>query len=270
MFGSLVDYWYYTGDDTYNEITTQALLHQVGPEQNYEPPNQTSALGNDDQAFWGMAALSAAEYAYPNPPEDKPQWLALAQAVYNAQVSRWNNETCAGGLNWQVVTYNKGYNYKNTISNGGFFNIASRLARYTGEEMYAEWAVKMWDWVEAMGLFSPTYQFFDGTDEDLNCTNVNHIQWSYNAGIFLMGAANMFNYVSTPAPIHPAISRETRQPSNTNLHRPTAKNSGKLASKASSKASTSSSAAKTPTSSTKSPAKKTANATSINNPSRAT
>ena len=29
MFGSLIDYWYYTGDPSYNEVTTQALLHQV-------------------------------------------------------------------------------------------------------------------------------------------------------------------------------------------------------------------------------------------------
>jgi mannan endo-1,6-alpha-mannosidase len=28
MFGSLIDYWYYTGDDTYNEITTQGVLFQ--------------------------------------------------------------------------------------------------------------------------------------------------------------------------------------------------------------------------------------------------
>ena len=29
MFGSLIDYWYYTGDDQYNQITTEGLLFQV-------------------------------------------------------------------------------------------------------------------------------------------------------------------------------------------------------------------------------------------------
>lgn len=38
MFGSLIDYWYYTGDDTYNAVTTQAMLWQVGPDVNYMPP----------------------------------------------------------------------------------------------------------------------------------------------------------------------------------------------------------------------------------------
>jgi mannan endo-1,6-alpha-mannosidase len=45
MFGTLVDYWYYTGDDTYNEITTQGLLFQVGANQAFMPENQTASLG---------------------------------------------------------------------------------------------------------------------------------------------------------------------------------------------------------------------------------
>ena len=41
MFGQMVEYWFYTGDDTYNDVTTQALLAQVGPNNDYMPPNQT-------------------------------------------------------------------------------------------------------------------------------------------------------------------------------------------------------------------------------------
>lgn len=29
------DYWHYTGDSTYNAITSQALLFQTGPDDNY-------------------------------------------------------------------------------------------------------------------------------------------------------------------------------------------------------------------------------------------
>lgn len=32
---------YYTGDTTYNDITKQALLYQVGPNNAFEPTNQT-------------------------------------------------------------------------------------------------------------------------------------------------------------------------------------------------------------------------------------
>jgi len=47
MFSSLVDYWYYTGDTQFNDITTQALLHQVGPNNDYMPPNQTMTEVSD-------------------------------------------------------------------------------------------------------------------------------------------------------------------------------------------------------------------------------
>lgn len=193
MFGSLIDYWYYTGDDQFNAITTQAMLHQIGPDNDYMPPNQSKTLGNDDQGFWGMSAMSAAENRYPDPPDGNPGWLALAQAVFNTQVPRWDNTTCGGGLKWQIFTFNNGYNYKNTISQGCFFNIASRLARYTGNTTYSDWAETAWDWTVAIGLMDKNYHFYDGTDDTINCTQINHIQWTYNAGVFLYGAATMWN-----------------------------------------------------------------------------
>lgn len=192
MFGAMIDYWYYTGDSTYNEVTTQALQFQVGTNNAFMPPNQTKTLGNDDQAFWGLAAMSAAEAKFPNPPEDQPQWLALAQAVFNTQAPRWDDATCGGGLKWQIFQFNNGYNYKNTISNGCFFNLAARLAKYTGNTTYSDWAVKAWDWTEAIGLLDSRYYVFDGTDDTQNCSSLNHIQWSYNAGTYLLGAANMY------------------------------------------------------------------------------
>lgn len=193
MWGALIDYWYYTGDTTYNDVVTQALLFQIGPDNDFMPPNQTKAEGNDDQGFWGFAAMSAAENNFPNPPSGQPGWLALAQAVFNSQALRWDNSTCAGGLRWQIFAFNQGYNYKNSISNGCFFNVAARLYAYTGNQTYADWAEKTFDWVQDIGLMSSTYQFFDGSDDTINCTQQNHIQWTYNAGVFLYGAAMMWN-----------------------------------------------------------------------------
>lgn len=115
MWGTLIDYWHWTGDGTYNDIVTQALQFQVGENQDYEPRNVTLSLGNDDQAFWGMAAMSAAENGFPNPPENQPQWLELAQSVFNTQANpRRHDSTCGGGMRWQVPFTNRGYSYKNS------------------------------------------------------------------------------------------------------------------------------------------------------------
>jgi mannan endo-1,6-alpha-mannosidase len=196
MFGSYIDYWYYTGDDTYNKMTSQAIVHQIGTPKAFMPPNQTSTLGNDDQAFWALTALSAAENKFPDV-DGEMSWLSLAIAVYNTQVPRWNNRTCGGGLNWQVFQFNGGFDYKNTISNGAFFNIAARLAKYTGNTTYSDWAVKAWDWQTSVHLISDDYQFYDGTSETQNCTEVNHIQWTYNAGIHMSGVAALWNMSET-------------------------------------------------------------------------
>jgi mannan endo-1,6-alpha-mannosidase len=128
-----------------------------------------------------------------------PGWLALAQGVFNSQAIRWDTSTCGGGLRWQIYSFNNGYNYKNSIANGGFFNIATRLGRYTGNQTYFDWADQMWTWVNAIGLMDSSYKVYDGSDDTLNCSQINHIQWTYSAGIFLHGAATMWNVVSASA-----------------------------------------------------------------------
>ncbi|CAM1508247.1 Fc.00g050950.m01.CDS01 [Cosmosporella sp. VM-42] len=195
MFGTLIDYWWLTGDETYNNVTTEAMLHQVGKDKDFMPTNQTRTEGNDDQGFWAMAAMSAAEHKFPDPPSSEAQWLALAQAVFNEYVSRWDTAKCEGGLRWQIFTFNSGYNYKNSISNGCFFNIAARLARFTGNDTYSDWATKVFEWEESAGLITDAYNVYDGaTIGDTNCSSIDQGQWTYNSGIFLHGAAVMYNY----------------------------------------------------------------------------
>ncbi|KAK0648917.1 glycoside hydrolase family 76 protein [Cercophora newfieldiana] len=194
MFGTLIDYWFYTGDDEYNKVTTQALLFQAAPPLNsYMPANWTASLGNDDQGFWGMAAMLAAETNFPNPPKDEPQWLALAQAVFNTQAARWETTDCNGGLRWQIPPSNGGYNYKNTIANSVFFNLASRLARYTENTTYADWADKSWDWMVGVGYIDGEYNVYDGGHVEVNCTNINKVQFSANAAMLIHGSAIMYN-----------------------------------------------------------------------------
>ena len=177
MFGALIDYWRYTGDSTYNDVTSEAMLWQAGLGRDFMPPNQTKSEGNDDQAFWGITALMAAESGFPDPPPEDPQWLALSQAVFNLQADRWDDATCGGGLRWQISGLNAGYNYKNSISQGGFFNIAARLGAFTANQTYYDWADKMYAWCESVGLISPSFQVFDGTDSLKKCSDLNHNLW---------------------------------------------------------------------------------------------
>ncbi|KAF2097807.1 mannan endo-1,6-alpha-mannosidase [Rhizodiscina lignyota] len=199
MWGQLIEYWHYTGDSTYNDVVQEALLFQSAPTKDYMPVNQTKSEGNDDQLFWAFAVMSAAETLFPNPPQDQPQWLALAQAVFNQQISRWNPELCGGGLRWQIYNFNIGWNYKNAISNGGLFQLSARLARYTLHQTYADWAEKVYDWMAQSPIMvtnSSSYDVYDGVTTDHNCSaaDVEKVLWTYNIGTMINGCAYMYNY----------------------------------------------------------------------------
>lgn len=213
MWGTLIDYWFYTGDSTYNEDIKFSLTFQAGaPGNSYMPTNWTASLGNDDQAFWGMAAMLAAEVNFPNPPKDQPQYLALAQAVFNTQAASWGTDHCNGGLRWQIPPLNGGYNYKNTIANVCFMNIAARLARYTRNDTYAEWAERAYDWTRGVGYIDDDFNVMDGGHVEFNCTDINPVQFSANAAVLLHATAIMYNYVRflSHSPVFPLLSPSPR------------------------------------------------------------
>lgn len=196
LWGTMVDYWKYTGDTTYNDIVQASLLSQTGPDRNYMEPNVTAFIGNDDQSFWGLSSMLAAESNFQNPPASEPQWLALAQAVFNTQTDPDRRDgSCGGGLRWQIFAFNGGYSYKNAISNGLYFNLAARLARYTGDGSYARHAAETFDWMLRVGLVdAASFNVFDGAHVEHECRDINHALFSYNVAVLLQGAAFMYDF----------------------------------------------------------------------------
>ncbi|ODV60979.1 glycoside hydrolase family 76 protein [Ascoidea rubescens DSM 1968] len=196
-WGSMIDYWFYMENDTYNDVLKQALLYQVGDNWDYIPANQSTTEGNDDQGFWGLVVMAAVERNFTNPAEDEPQWLYLAQAVFNKMAFNWDTESCYGGLRWQIFQWNSGYDYKNSVSNGCLFQIGARLARYTGNDTYLEWCDLIWDWMVDINFITTENWWFvyDGaTIGDDNCSTTVKLQWTYNQGLMLGGCAYLYDY----------------------------------------------------------------------------
>lgn len=206
-WNALLDYTYYTQNDTYAPLIKSSMLFQTGPYWNYLPPNQSSSEGNDDQGFWGILAMSAAEDNFSAPGPGNPSWAYLAQAVFNSVSARWNTETCGGGLRWQIYTWNHGYNYKNTIAAACLFNIGARLFRYTGgthggNQTFLYWCEKIWNWTTGVQFVNYTaesdgypahYSIYDGAYIQQNCTQIHPYQWTYNYGLFMAGTAFLYN-----------------------------------------------------------------------------
>lgn len=198
LWGSMLDYYHVTKDPSYNDVVIEALLAptNIGPEYNYMPQEHAFEEGNDDLFFWGSAVISAAERNFPQPNENLPSWLEIGANVFNQLVGRWNETACGGGLAWQILPSNpNGMDYKNSVSNGGFFQIAARMARATGNETYTEWATKIWDWSYEIGLVdNEVYHVYDGASSSENCAVINGQSFTYTSGIYLYGAAVMANY----------------------------------------------------------------------------
>jgi mannan endo-1,6-alpha-mannosidase len=192
-WNSIIEYSYLTGDHQYDELISEALVHQLGDYDAFMPPNQTKTLGNEDQATWALAALTAAEFGFKDPKDVK--WVDVAKNVFDLQALRWDDETCGGGLKWQIFTFNSGYNYKNSMSNGAFFLLSARLAQLTGNGTYVEWAEKSFEWARSVGLVNADFDVFDGTDDRDNCANFSHFQWSSTHGIYTDASAIMYNLV---------------------------------------------------------------------------
>lgn len=139
--------------------------------------------------------IAAAEYKLPDPPQGQPGWLAMTQSVFNQFVNRFNKEvadgTCGGGMRWQIYPWLNGWTYKNTASNGGLFHLGARLAMYTKNETYAQFAEKAYDWMAQSPLLPGDGQVNDGTDVTTNppCKDADHTQWTYNYGMLIAGAA---------------------------------------------------------------------------------
>ncbi|KAM7199997.1 Glycoside hydrolase, partial [Rhypophila sp. PSN 637] len=99
--------------------------------------------------FWGLAAMLAAEDKIQGHASDDQKWVDMAKSVYDLQRARLDEETrwCDGGLRWGIDASHHGWGSKNGEGNGCLFNLAARLARYTGDKKYAETAAELYDWL---------------------------------------------------------------------------------------------------------------------------
>jgi mannan endo-1,6-alpha-mannosidase len=106
---------------------------------------------------------------------------------------------CDGGLRWQAVSTNNGFNYVNTIASACYLNIGARLARYFKNDDYLEMANTTWDFLTARSYIDADGNVYDGAHYipgTNDCDDINKAQFSYNPAILIQGCAIAYNYVS--------------------------------------------------------------------------
>lgn len=203
-FGGLINYYSYCeqSNSTLLKLISEGMIHQAGENGDYMPQNQTTVEGNDDLGQWGIALLEAIDHSFPDPANNS--WYGLTLNIYQQLLSKWDSSQCGGGLRWQMYDWKRGYDYKNTITNGLLFHLAARLGRYASLEeqsSYVLTANNVWNWMQNIGLieyeWSNTtlcYQIniYDGGHVDDDCVAKDTNKWSYNYGVLMAGCANMY------------------------------------------------------------------------------
>lgn len=76
------------------------------------------------------------------------------------------------------------------------FELSARLARYTNNQTYANWAEKIWDWSTKNLMDTRHWTVVDAVNTADNCKGHGDFQWTYNYGPFIRGAVYMYNQVS--------------------------------------------------------------------------
>ncbi|KAL1603026.1 hydrolase 76 protein [Nothophoma quercina] len=188
---ALLTYTATTGDSQYATLLSNTLITEATATNDFMTVHAT---GNDDQAWWALAALTAAETGLT--PTGSVPWATLAQNVFQEQTTRWDNDKCNGGMKWKILEGDgtDGWHYKSSIANGLFFQMAARLALLTSSADIKAWAEKSYNWTVNVGLISSEFDVYDGTDDakgENGCVDVNHNMWSYNVGVFMYGSAVM-------------------------------------------------------------------------------
>lgn len=197
-FGLLLDQWYYCSEDKYESIIQDALIHQANaPAYDYVPANQTDTEANDDQAMWGFTVMLAAERGFPLPSGTPKQWDEMVGIMVEQMWGRWDVDNCNGGLRWQILSNMSGWDYKNAILNAGLFQLAARMYRFSDDTKYLDIANQVFDWCELIGMLNTdTWAVYDGALTNNSCQNLHDEHYSYNYGLFLLGAAYLYNATS--------------------------------------------------------------------------
>ncbi|KAJ5162312.1 endo mannanase GH76 family [Penicillium capsulatum] len=199
LFNTLIQYWFYTDVDEHNAAVSKGLYWQSGEHHDFAPSNFSAYIGNDDQLTWALASMTAAELDFPEASKEH-SWATLAENVFDVMARRWDTRTCGGGLRWQVHEYQSGYETKLAYANAAFFQLSARLARFTGNETYSKWADKIWDWSASTAILdTKEYKVIDSVSCKNDCKEAGKMEWSYNYGAFMSGAAYMYSVTNGEA-----------------------------------------------------------------------
>ncbi|HEY3501795.1 MAG TPA: glycoside hydrolase family 76 protein [Actinocatenispora sp.] len=134
----------------------------------------------DDTEWWGLAWIEAYDVT------GDAKYLDEAVTIADYVDGYWDTSTCGGGVWWD-----RERTYKNAITNGLYVRLTAALHnRIAGDTAWLGRATTAWHWYVDSGLINADGLVNDGLDG--SCHNNGQTVWSYNQGLAIGGALEVW------------------------------------------------------------------------------
>lgn len=182
---ALLDYMAKTGSRQYMPQVNNTVVIQSAPLPWWPSGGgDFRADSTDDTGWWGLAMVRLYELTW------DPKYLTIAKEDEAYMYSYWNNDTCDGGIVWDIPTRS----YKNAISNELYLKLAASLHNIIPHDtLYLSRALQQWQWFKASGMINRANLVNDGLSEQgATCTNNGGTTYTYNQGVILGGLTQLY------------------------------------------------------------------------------
>ncbi|WP_405060369.1 glycoside hydrolase family 76 protein [Kribbella sp. NBC_01505] len=134
----------------------------------------------DDTEWWAIAWIQAYDLT------GERKYLDMAVTIANYVQGYWDTGSCGGGVWWD-----RERTYKNAITNGLYVRMTAALHnRLPGDSVWLQRATTGWNWFKNSGMINSAGLVNDGING--SCTNNGQTVWTYNQGLAIGGALELW------------------------------------------------------------------------------
>jgi hypothetical protein len=138
----------------------------------------------DDSGWWGLAWVQAYDLT------GDARYLNEAVTIGNYLQQYWDSGSCGGGI-WS----SRDRVYKNAVTVGLYIRLTASLHnRIAGDTTWLNRARTGWSWFAGSGMINSSGLVNDGITG--SCTNNNSTVWTYNQGLAIGGAVELWRATS--------------------------------------------------------------------------
>lgn len=183
---SIIDYTRQTGDTRYEWIVNRTyqvdrVAFPAGARSSDPIQGDFISQATDDSEWWAMAWIDAYDLT------GNATYLNEAATIANYVNTLWDTSSCGGGVWWNTQK-----TYKNAVTNALYVLLTASLHnRIPGDTAWLARANAAWTWFRGSGMINSSGLVNDG--QTSSCTNNGQTVWSYNQGLAIGAAVEMWH-----------------------------------------------------------------------------